>query len=144
MTDPRAVTLYGKPDCHLCDEAEAILKRVAADLAVTYRKIDIQSSPELFESFRYRIPVIQVEGGETLDWPTTAERVRRAILNRPSPNGQRSPPGPDTGEGPSPPSRCAARTSAAMSSEGRYLRSRAPTSLSLTRERGSERAGEGV
>jgi hypothetical protein len=79
MSDAVPVTLYGKVECHLCEEAEAMLRRVAADLRVTYRKIDIQSSPELFERLRYRIPVIEVAGGETLDWPTTPERIRRAI-----------------------------------------------------------------
>ena len=79
MTETAPVTLYGKLDCHLCEEAEAMLVRVAADLRVAYCKLDIQSSPELFERFRYRIPVIEVAGGETLDWPTTPERIRRAI-----------------------------------------------------------------
>jgi DhnA family fructose-bisphosphate aldolase class Ia len=80
MAEPAVVTLYGKPDCHLCEEAEAIVTRVAAELGASYVKVDIESSPALFERFRYRIPVIEVAGGQTLDWPTTRERVRRAIL----------------------------------------------------------------
>jgi hypothetical protein len=79
MAETAPVILYGKAECHLCEDAEAILARVAADLGVTYRKVDIEGSPELFERFRYRIPVIEVPGGQTLDWPTTPERVRRAI-----------------------------------------------------------------
>jgi glutaredoxin len=84
MAGPAPVTLYGKPDCHLCEEAEAILARVADELGVTYQKVDIERSAELFERLRYRIPVIEVRGGQTLDWPTTPERVRRAILAAPS------------------------------------------------------------
>lgn len=76
MAAPPSVILYGKTDCHLCDDAEAILVRLGAD----YRKVDIQGSAELFERFRYRIPVIEIEDGQMLDWPTTTERVRRAIL----------------------------------------------------------------
>ena len=79
MAEAAPVVLYGKTDCHLCEQAEAMLVRIAADLRVAYRKVDIQSSPELFERFRYRIPVIEVAGGETLEWPTTPERIRRAI-----------------------------------------------------------------
>jgi hypothetical protein len=79
MAEPASVTLYGKPGCHLCDDAEAILLRVTADTGVPYVKVNIESSTELFERFRYRIPVIEVPGGETLDWPTTRERVKRAI-----------------------------------------------------------------
>jgi hypothetical protein len=80
MAETGSVILYGKVACHLCEEAEAILMRVTADLGVTYRKVDIERAPDLFERFRYRIPVIEVSGGPTLDWPTTPERVRRAIL----------------------------------------------------------------
>ena len=79
MTEAAPVVLYGTTDCHLCEQAEAMLVRIAADLQVTYRKVDIQSSPQLFERYRYRIPVIEVAGGETLEWPTTPERIRRAI-----------------------------------------------------------------
>jgi hypothetical protein len=80
MAESAPVILYGKAECHLCEDAEAILARVTPDLGVGYRKVDIESSPELFERFRYRIPVIEVPGGQTLDWPTTPGRVRQAIL----------------------------------------------------------------
>jgi glutaredoxin len=80
MAETAPVILYGKAECHLCEKAEAILARVATDLGVAYRKIDIEAAPDLFERFRYRIPVIEVPGGQTLDWPTTPERVRRAIV----------------------------------------------------------------
>jgi hypothetical protein len=80
MTARAPITLYGKADCHLCDEAEALLARVGASIPIEVRKVDIQSSTELFERYRYRIPVIDVGGGQTLDWPTTPDRVRRAIL----------------------------------------------------------------
>jgi glutaredoxin len=73
------VVLYGKPGCHLCDDAESLLATVARSQPLTVQKIDIESSPELFAEYRYRIPVIQIDGGQTLDWPTTAERIRRAV-----------------------------------------------------------------
>jgi len=74
-----AAVLYGKADCHLCDEAEAILTAVSRDLGVRWRKVDIDSDPALFERFRYRIPVVEIPGGPSLDWPTTAGQVRRAL-----------------------------------------------------------------
>ena len=89
MADPVCVVLYGKPECHLCEQAEAILVKATASLGVAYQKVDITGSADLFARFRYRIPVIEVAGGAeagdgssgtTLDWPTTAERVRRAIV----------------------------------------------------------------
>jgi len=79
MPELPGVTLYGKPDCHLCDEAEERLSRLAQQRGLTYRKVDIQSSPELFNRYRYSIPVIEIDGGATLDWPVTLEQVWSAV-----------------------------------------------------------------
>ena len=79
MAELPAVTLYGKPDCHLCDEAEYGLMRLSRRVGLTYRKVDIQTSPDLFARFRYRIPVVEVEGGATLDWPVSEEQVWTAV-----------------------------------------------------------------
>jgi hypothetical protein len=79
MAEFPALTLYGKRDCHLCDEAEERLARLSRQRGLIYRKVDIQSSPELFARFRYRIPVVEVDGGATLDWPITEEQVWTAV-----------------------------------------------------------------
>ncbi|MCC7367790.1 MAG: glutaredoxin family protein [Chloroflexi bacterium] len=74
------VTLYSKPGCHLCELAEALIAAVARSQPLTVEHVNIESSPELFAEYRYRIPVIAVAGGQTLDWPTTAERLRKAVV----------------------------------------------------------------
>ena len=79
MPELPGVTLYSKPDCHLCDEAEDRLARLSRRVGLSYRKVDIESSPELFARLRYRIPVIDVDGGATLDWPVTEEQVWTAV-----------------------------------------------------------------
>jgi hypothetical protein len=75
---PTAI-LYGKPGCHLCDLAEAILDRLAQNGEVEWTKQDIEADSALFERYRYEIPVIKLEDGTELHWPTTPERVRRAL-----------------------------------------------------------------
>lgn len=79
MPDEPGVTLYGKAECHLCEVAEAQLAAVARELGRDYRKVDITADAELFDRYRYRIPVIQVEGGPELDWPVTPGQIRRAL-----------------------------------------------------------------
>jgi hypothetical protein len=79
MLELPGVTLYGKPDCHLCDEAEERLADLYRKRGLTYRKVNIQSSPDLFERYRYRIPVIEIDGGATLDWPVTLDQVWSAV-----------------------------------------------------------------
>ena len=44
-----------------------------------WRRVDIESDPAVFARFQYEIPVIEVAGGATLKWPTTRERVKRAL-----------------------------------------------------------------
>jgi hypothetical protein len=73
------VTLYSTPDCHLCDEAAAILATLERRARFRWRRVDIRSNASLFERYRYDIPVIQIDGGATLTWPTTRERVFRAL-----------------------------------------------------------------
>jgi hypothetical protein len=53
------VTLYGRPECHLCDEArEAIL----ALEGIEVREVDIESDDRLFTAMLERIPVVEVDG----------------------------------------------------------------------------------
>ena len=53
------VVLYGRPGCHLCDEARAAI--LAFD-GVEVRDVDIESDDALFRSMLERIPVVEVEG----------------------------------------------------------------------------------
>jgi glutaredoxin len=62
------VTLYSKAGCHLCDEAREHLEDAAsAHDAVVIDEIDIRRDTLLFERYRYRIPVIVVNGVERLE-----------------------------------------------------------------------------
>lgn len=75
-----SVILYGKPGCHLCDEAAAILRSLQDEERFEWRRVNIESDPALLDRFRYEIPVVQIQRGETLSWPTTRERVRQALI----------------------------------------------------------------
>ena len=48
---PARVLLIGKPGCHLCDEARAVLERVRATHAFTLQEIDIEADDELFKRY---------------------------------------------------------------------------------------------
>jgi len=41
------ITLLGKPGCHLCDDARAVVARVAEDLAVPWEERSILGDEEL-------------------------------------------------------------------------------------------------
>jgi hypothetical protein len=60
---PSRLVLYGRPDCHLCDEARDGLQALLADgLSFELEEIDIESDEELLRRFLERIPVIELDG----------------------------------------------------------------------------------
>jgi glutaredoxin len=70
------VTLYGRPDCHLCDEARAAI--LAFD-GVELREIDIGSDDELFRAMLERIPVVEVAGRVVSELEFDAEEFSVAL-----------------------------------------------------------------
>jgi glutaredoxin len=60
---PSRLVLYGRPDCHLCDEArDALLGLLADGLSFELEEIDIDSDEELLRRYLERIPVIELDG----------------------------------------------------------------------------------
>lgn len=70
------VTVYSKNECPLCEEAEAVLHEVQAELGFELRRIDIYSDPELYERYKHDIPVIAVDGVAVWRHRVSAEQVR--------------------------------------------------------------------
>jgi glutaredoxin len=62
------VTVYGRDGCHLCEDALGVVRRVAADLAVEVRTVDIEADPALLRAYMERIPVVAVDGHEVYDF----------------------------------------------------------------------------
>jgi glutaredoxin len=58
------VVLYGRPGCHLCDDALAVLERVRGRTPFTFQQVDIESDEALFMSYLERIPVVTIDGRE--------------------------------------------------------------------------------
>lgn len=81
------LTLVGKPGCHLCDEARAVVEQVLAGLAsdptapaVTLSEVSILEDPELHERFVEEIPVVLLDGRVHTYWRVDPDRLRRALL----------------------------------------------------------------
>jgi len=66
MQKHRHVVMYMKPECHLCEIARGWLDDFAAEpeqyAAFDLDEIDIRHDPTVFETYRYRIPVIMIDG----------------------------------------------------------------------------------
>jgi glutaredoxin len=58
-----SLILYGRPDCHLCDEArEAIVALREEGLRFELREIDIETDEGLLREYLERIPVVVLDG----------------------------------------------------------------------------------
>jgi glutaredoxin len=64
----RTVTLYGRPGCHLCDDARAALERVRAAHPFALEEIDIECDDALLSRYLERIPVVALDGRELFDF----------------------------------------------------------------------------
>jgi glutaredoxin len=62
------VTLYGKPGCHLCDDAREVVERVRAEHPFELREVDISLDPALFREYGERIPVLELDGEELFEF----------------------------------------------------------------------------
>ena len=78
MTEPR-ITLLGRPGCHLCDDARAVISKVADDLGVAWEERDITQSPADLREYWEKIPVTLVDGVQHDFWRVSEERLRRAL-----------------------------------------------------------------
>ena len=80
MAGPLEVTLYRKPGCGLCDEAERILARISRRIPLHVTVVDIDSDPDLQARYFLEIPVI-AGGGHELARAPISERALEARLS---------------------------------------------------------------
>ena len=73
------VTLYGKPGCHLCDDARDAVQRARAATSFELREVDITLDPELNREYGERIPVVAVDGVEAFQFFVDADALARAV-----------------------------------------------------------------
>ncbi|MEV0801206.1 glutaredoxin family protein [Kribbella sp. NPDC050281] len=73
------VTLYGKPGCHLCDDARKIVRAVCAELGVEWTEVDITRDDRLFTEYGEQIPVTFVDGKQHDFWRVDPARLRKAL-----------------------------------------------------------------
>jgi len=69
------VTLYGKPGCHLCEEAQAAVVAARSRRDFALEEIDITLDPVLERRYRERIPVVLVDGIEAFEHHVEASEL---------------------------------------------------------------------
>ena len=74
------LTFVGKPDCHLCEDARAVVDEVLADFPdVELNERSILDEPELFDAYVEEIPVVLIDDRVHTIWKVDAGRLRAAL-----------------------------------------------------------------
>jgi glutaredoxin len=73
------VTLYGRPGCHLCDEARALLLEIRAAHPFDLEERDIEADDALFVRYLERIPVVAIDGVESFELDFDHASLRRVL-----------------------------------------------------------------
>jgi glutaredoxin len=73
------VTLYTKPDCHLCEDAREAIESVRAQFPFELVVRDITLDEQLHRAYFDRIPVVCVDGEELFEYFVDAERLREKL-----------------------------------------------------------------
>lgn len=73
------ITLLTRVGCHLCDDARAVLARVAGELGAAWTEHDVDADPDLRARYGEWVPVILVDGREHGYWRFDEARLRAAL-----------------------------------------------------------------
>ena len=76
------MTVYSKPDCHLCQDAIVVLRRLQAEFAFELRECDITADETLHGAYFERIPVVALDGEELCEYFVEEAIVRERLESR--------------------------------------------------------------
>src|SRR5687767_5654922 len=96
------VTIYTKPECGLCEEAEEVIEAVRARHPFEFERRNILDNFQDYERYKHDIPVILVNGVEIARHHLNEERFAAALSRaaaESTSNDEPHPPSPLAGEG---------------------------------------------
>ena len=75
----KTITVYGRPGCHLCDDAARELGPILADTGAELVELNIEEDDALHAAHLERIPVILVDGVEICHFFVDDAAIRAAL-----------------------------------------------------------------
>jgi hypothetical protein len=73
------VVLYGRPGCHLCEDALAVVVRVRDRVAFRLEQRNIDLDERLLLAYLERIPVVTIDGREAFELFVDERAFERAL-----------------------------------------------------------------
>jgi glutaredoxin len=78
----RTLTVYSKPDCHLCEDAISVLEGLRSQLDFELVELDITADDALHRAYFERIPVLEIDGEELCEYFVDEALVRERLESR--------------------------------------------------------------
>ena len=72
------IVLYTRNDCHLCDEAKAVLAR----FALSFEEVDIDQDSVLVEQYDDCVPVVVIDGKQRFKGRVDEVLLRRLLRGK--------------------------------------------------------------
>jgi glutaredoxin len=76
------LTVYSKPDCHLCAEAMTALRGLQAELGFALEERDITTDDALQRAYFERIPVVELDGEVLFEYFVQEAVLRERLESR--------------------------------------------------------------
>ena len=73
------LTLYGRPDCHLCDDMLAALEDLRSEHEFAVAVMDVDTCPEWLDVYGEFIPVLTLAGEEICHYFLDMAKVREVL-----------------------------------------------------------------
>ena len=74
------LTIYSKPECHLCDEMKQVVYRtVEGRPDITIEEVNITGNPELLDRYGLEIPVLMIDGRKVAKYRVSVETLTRVL-----------------------------------------------------------------
>jgi thiol-disulfide isomerase/thioredoxin len=78
------LTLYGRAECHLCEEMSAVVEQVAREMPVELEHVDVDSDPALAAAYGADVPVLCVNGRRAFKYRVEAPALRARLAREPA------------------------------------------------------------
>ena len=73
------ITIYSKKGCHLCEVAMQKLLEIRQEFPFSLTEIDIEKNEELFQKYKYLIPVIEIDGKEVFNYKIDENKLKELL-----------------------------------------------------------------
>lgn len=78
VADPR-IRIYSRQQCHLCDDAKAVVAPIAKARGLTVETVDVDGSEELKALYGLEVPVVFVDGRKAFKFRVDAKKLEKLL-----------------------------------------------------------------